>query len=368
MKKKSNLSVLEVMVPLGNGGVEQMIKYWVANLVSQDLHIDIVTPEILDKRNQEILESFGCNVFVLPFRQRKIIKRYKGFLKLFQIHNYDIVHVHTNSSLDFVALLAAKKRGIKVRIGHSHASALGNPSRFINIISKCFQPVFSSLCTRRLACSEMAGKFLFGKYPFEICRNGIDTEKYKYLEIERNDIRKELRIEDKKVIGSVANFMPEKNHELMLKILKELIKTDQSYILLLIGSGILMEEVEKEVKQLGLQEYVIFMGNHHDAYRYYSAMDLYVLCSHNEGFAVSAVEAQCNGLTTLIGGNLSKEMLILQNVYCVEEYSRETMWAKCIQKAAKIEEKDRKNSYLLMKDKGYDIRETVRKIEKEYQI
>lgn len=361
------MRVLEIIVPLGNGGVEQMIKYWVRDLVSETLHIDIATPRILDVKNKQYLEELGCRIYVIPFRQRKMVRRYATFYNLIQRNEYDIVHVHTNSSLDFVSLLAAKNNGVKIRIGHSHASALGNPSRISKMINQLLKPVFYRLCTKQLACSEKAGEYLFGTRAFELCRNGIDTEKYSFSLQERNNIRADLGIENKKVLGAVANFMPEKNHTFMIKIFAELSKEGADYVLLLIGSGSLLEVIKEKVKSCGLNEKVLFEGNRHDAYRYYSAMDGYLLCSHNEGFAVSALEAQCSGLPLFIGNNLSMEMRVLPNTYSVKPYDDIKAWKNTIQEVMYNSVEDREKYGNLLKEKGYDINDTVINIKKEYQ-
>lgn len=286
------MHILYVIVPLGNGGVEQMIEYWISNLKSYNYKFDIVTPAILDRKKAERFKQLGCNIYLVPYRQRHLLRRYFSYLKIFKINNYDIVHVHTNSCLDFIPLLAARNNGISVRIGHSHASALGNSKKLAIFMQIITRPLFNHLCNIKVSCSQKAGFFLFGKkQDFFLWPNGINTAKFRFNLNYRVELRNKLKLNGKIVLGSVANFMPEKNHLFMLDIFKTISDKNSNFEFLLIGSGPLEKKVKKKVQELNIVEKVQFLGNLYDVYKYYSAMDAFILCSHNEGFSVAFVEA-----------------------------------------------------------------------------
>ena len=66
------------------------------------------------------------------------------------------------------------------------------------------------------ACGEEAGDWLYGKKNRDkviIMKNAIDANAYRYNEAVQDDMRKQLGLTNKKVIGHVGRFFPQKNHE-----------------------------------------------------------------------------------------------------------------------------------------------------------
>ena len=79
--------------------------------------------------------------------------------------------------------------------------------------------------TKLCACSKYAGKWIYGKNTkFRVFNNAIDLEKYKFDPIRREELRKTLGIQDKKVIGHIGRFCYQKNHELLIDIFYEVSK------------------------------------------------------------------------------------------------------------------------------------------------
>ena len=66
--------------------------------------------------------------------------------------------------------------------------------------------------TDRIACSQAAGKALYKSKSFTVINNAIDYEKFRFNQLCREKIRRQLRIEDDKVVlGFVGRFVPQKN-------------------------------------------------------------------------------------------------------------------------------------------------------------
>lgn len=84
-------------------------------------------------------------------------------------------------------MLAARLAGCSVRIAHSHTTTCK-----YKVIDKIMKPIFDSSCTHNIACGKEAGKWLFGRAEFEIFKNGIFTENYRFDENYRKLIRKNI--------------------------------------------------------------------------------------------------------------------------------------------------------------------------------
>ena len=73
----------------------------------------------------------------------------------------------------------------------------------------------------------------------------------------------------------------------MVRVFSELCKIDSDARLLLVGDGLLFENVKEQLKSLGLTDKVTFTGRQTDAYNYMMAMDIYLMPSHFEGFGIN---------------------------------------------------------------------------------
>ena len=81
-------------------------------------------------------------------------------------------------------------------------------------------------------------------------------------------------------------------------------------VVFLIGDGSLKKKIFEKVKRLNLEKNVIFTGLIKNVNEYLNAFDIFILPSLYEGFPVTLVEAQANGLTTLVSKNVTDETSI----------------------------------------------------------
>ena len=215
---------------------------------------------------------------------------------------YDCIHVHGNSGTMYFEIHTAKKAGVPVRIAHSH-----NTSCKYMVAHKILKPLLNREMTNAVACSDLAGKWLF-KRDFIVLTNGIDVSKFLYTESVRDIYREKLNLKDKFVIGHVAYMDTEKNHLYLLRAFKELIERNTNARLLLIGDGRLRSEIERYISDNNLSEYVFVLGKRADVAALYQCMDVFVLPSLYEGLPVTLVEAQAAGLPCIISNNITKQV------------------------------------------------------------
>lgn len=124
----------------------------------------------------------------------------------------------------------------------------------------------------------------------------------------RNDIRSKYNIDpEAKVIVMTAALRVEKNHIGAVKALHLLHNNyHKKAYLLMVGDGIMKDEILKLATELNLQDYVKITGMQKDVRPFYHASDLFTLCSTSvETFSIAALEAMASGLPcvlTNIGG------------------------------------------------------------------
>ena len=285
----------------------------------------------------EEIRNLGGSIYYLPaIHYRNSIDKYKqqiDNLSRWLLNNkgkYDIVHLHTYHALDvWVHLKACKKAGVTQIIVHSHNSSGQHP-----LIHKMFRNTFKYYRFKKLSCSLDAARWMYGERAINrgevtIILNGINTKEFKYSEVLREQTRKSLGINSKRVIGHIGRFNIQKNHSFLLSSFCEYSKNDDEAVLLLIGKGELEKDIIKKINDLGLEKKVLLLGTRDDIPALLSAMDLFVFPSLYEGLSVVLIEAQCNGLSILCTDNVSPETIISKGMHILPVDDAER-WSKAI--------------------------------------
>ena len=107
------------------------------------------------------------------------------------------------------------------------------------------------------------------------------------------------------LLVSVAGFVPEKNHEGLIRIFNQIRKSLPTARLLLVGVGPLMKKTEKQVSDLGLTGSVVFLGRRTDVPRILEACDALLMPSFIEGLPgviLEAMYARCAMVANAVGG------------------------------------------------------------------
>lgn len=313
------------------GGVESLFLNLAQSSLPDDLVFDFVCTDSSAAREQEFI-SCGSRVIHISRPSRNLGKYFKEFQTLFKSHQYDIYHVNLTRFRFPLDIIIAKMAGIKV-ILHCHATQIydvgSNKTRIIRKAEqKLFKPIFALCSDQNLACSVNAGKYLFGQKPYQVIHNGIHLEKFSFNDNSRHRIREEMGLEGKKIIGHVGRFSLEKNHAFMLRIMRQLIDCDDNYRLLLVGDGDLFGDIQKEVRENALDQYVIFTGQRRDIADLLSAMDVFLFPSIHEALPITLLEAQMNGLPCVVSENITEELDVNENIFRISLDEDPIKWVK----------------------------------------
>lgn len=123
---------------------------------------------------------------------------------------------------------------------------------------------------------------------------GINTERLT-PRVNQNDIRAELGLsEDTFLVLSVGELNQNKNQKTVISAIAKLNDPKIHYILC--GKGDQLDNLEKQVRKLGLEERVHFLGYRSDVVDICSQVDVFVMPSYREGLPVASLEAMYCGL------------------------------------------------------------------------
>ena len=90
---------------------------------------------------------------------------------------------------------------------------------------------------------------------------------------------------DRKILLAVGNLVEVKGHRYLVEAMAEVVKERQDVLCVIVGSGPLRGRLERQVRALGLEEHVRFVGGkpHEEIPIWMNACDVFVLPSLNEG-------------------------------------------------------------------------------------
>ncbi|WP_276888335.1 glycosyltransferase family 1 protein [Faecalibaculum rodentium] len=345
------------------GGIETFLLNVYKKIDRNKYHFDFITQSANPAFAKEF-KKLGANIYQIS-SPKKLLSYIRDINQVFD-NNYDVIHFHKNSAANIIPIILATKKNLSKIVIHSHNTA---PSvlGITSYLHKVNRHYLVNHANYRIACSDLAGKWLFGsKEKYEVIPNGIDINKFKFNNSIRNGMRRSIGIpEDAFVIGHIGRFSSQKNQDFLVKIFHKIKEIRDISVLILIGDGELRGEVEKEVVSLGLEDSVLFLGTRTDIPELLSTMDVFLMPSIYEGLPIVGVEAQASGLSLYLSDTISRELVLSDSVNWFSLDSNPSDIAKIIARD-QINETIRKQRWLQVVSSGYDIEQTVFKMSDIY--
>lgn len=369
---KKYIKVLQIGMTRNWGGLETYLLQQFHNIDKNKIKYDFVniTSEYRIVKEDEIIRS-GSKVYNICSRHINPLKHYWQWLCLLSNKGkkYQAIVLNSNSLVYVFPLFIAKFFGIPRRVIHSHNAGLEEKADIFRSLLIDFNKIILSFsATDYWACSKKAGEWMFGKNrKFTIIHNAIDSKKYKFNSEKRDNLRKALNIENKFIVGHVGRFAYQKNHEFLINVFYELQKIEPESVLMLVGGSVNTDEflikAKEQVKNLNIQNKVLFLGMRNDVPDLMQSMDCFILPSHFEGLPLVVIEAQCIGLKSYLSDVITDEVKITDIVDFISLKESPEYWAKQILLNRNYIRRDMTDE---IKKAGYDIKTEIKRIEQFY--
>lgn len=332
MKNKIKILIFGMSSTLG--GIETYLYNLAMNCDYSLYSLEFVNFSGKSVVHEKELKSKGCNVISITPRSTNINKYLFELKELFRNNEYDYVYFNLITLSGFEPICMANEYSSAKIIIHSHTAGSRGKSD-LNIKTKLLHFI-GKLKTKninyiKIACSENAGKYMFGTNEYTVLNNGIDVEKFEFNQDYRKEIRDEFDIaDDELVIGLIARIETVKNPLFLLDVFYEIKKINNKSKLIIVGDGSLKREIEQKAKKYNIQKSVILPGVRSDPHKFYSAFDAFVMTSLYEGFSISLLEAQANGLKCFASDNVDKKSDVTGNVAFCSLKDTPLKWAEII--------------------------------------
>lgn len=343
--------VIHMIPTLNMGGAETMVKDYALLLDKEQFEVIIVS---LDKRyhsvNEEILEQAGIRVIYLSEMRyggdkklnvfQKMIRkiaRYIDLRMLIKTEKPDVLHMHLDIG-NYIKIIPAKAWGIKLLYTVHNV-----PERFFDPSGEDREKYSAYKEIKRLITNEGLRlivlhkgmeeplKKMFNTDKVITVNNGVNLGNFRRELYNKSETRRELGIaEDALLVGHVGRFHEQKNHELIIRVMNELLKKEPNSHLLLIGSGPLQNKIEREIKELGLENNITILQNRNDVPELMAAMDVFFFPSRWEGFGNVMIEAQNMGMPCVVSDKIHPNVIVNENVKALPLEASTDKWVEAI--------------------------------------
>ena len=362
--------VLNVLGTIDLGGAESRVMELYRALDRDKVQFDFLVHTEKEGQYGEEIRRLGGRIYNVPrFRVYNILSYQKALRRFFREHNeFAAVQGHMTSTAP-IYLPIAKKAGIPVTI--AHARSAGVDPGIKGFATKVIRFPLKYRADYCFTCSAEAAEAVYGRKWIDEGKvrtipNAIDAQRFAYNPAVREQVRAELGLTGKFVIGHVGRFGFMKNHNYLIDIFAELCRMRDDAALVLIGKGELEEEIREKVNVLGLADKVLFLGSRFDVERYYQAFDYFVFPSTFEGLPGSVAEAQASGRHCLVSDKVTGEAALTELVTYKSIEETASNWAGEIMRNARaaLERKDMREA---IAEKDFDVRGLAVKMEAFYR-
>lgn len=323
------IRILHVVNDMHRAGLETMLMNYYRNIDRTKIQFDFLThrPEKSDYDDEII--AMGGKVYYAPRLYPQNYPAYFKYMeKFFAEHpEYQIVHSHIDA-MSYLPLRAAKKAGIPVRIAHSHNTSIDKDFKYI--LKQFFRSRITSVANHYCACGKEAGEFLFKGKDVTVIPNAIEVDRFLFNREMRKHKREELGLKDEFVLGHVGRLSYQKNHKFLIEIFSEVHKKNKNTVLLLIGVGEKEQEIKEQIRKLGLDAAVRFLGSRSDVNELYQAMDVFVMPSFFEGIPVTGIEAQFAEVPCIFSTKVPEEVSFTDKCKFLTLEESSDKWAEAI--------------------------------------
>ncbi len=318
------IKVLNIISDTNIGGAGKCLITYCNNYNKDKFEVVVVMPkdsllkEYIGKTDVRIVEIDGLKDKSFDIKSigklKKIIREEKA----------DIIHTHSSLSARIAARLLPKQKIVYTK--HC-AFPVSNKYKY-KIVRKMYKLINESLTDKVIATAQIVKDDLIkqgmSEEKIEVILNG--TDKLIRPSDERiNEIKNKYDIlENEKVIGYLARIEKLKGHDYFVEAAKIICDKYDNYKFIIAGIGSYEEELKQKVKELGIEDKVIFTGFIKNVNEILSIMNIQVNASYIsettnlallEGLSlgVPVIATDCGGSKAIVKEDENGKLIEKQN-------------------------------------------------------
>jgi glycosyltransferase involved in cell wall biosynthesis len=298
------IRVLCLIKGLGRGGAELLVAAQVRETMNSGIAYEVAYLTPAKNALVSELESLDVPVTCLAATSSADVRWLVSLRRLLVGHEIDVVHAHSPVAAALarivVRTLPRMNRPHMVTTEHNLWQSHVPLTRFADAVTAPGDDA-------RLAVSSAVRDSMPYRLQAatEVVHHGIDVDAVAAHRAERDEVRRELGVEDKVVIVTVANLRITKGWPDLLAAARKVLDNVDDACFVAIGQGPMEQEIRSLHQELGLGDRFKLLGFRPDAVRLMAGCDVFCLASHHEGLPIAVMEAMAIGLpvvATDVGG------------------------------------------------------------------
>lgn len=199
----------------------------------------------------------------------------------------DVIHTHL-STASLMGSIAGRLSGIPA-LAHVHALNSWRCFQFSNLVATCSAGVANHIIEQGAPAERV-----------RVVLNGIDLRRFEHVP-QKQECRRMLNIPPgAPVVACIAHLSAKKGQQYLLESVAMLRERFPELRCLLVGEGIMRDELQNLADRLGIGQRVMLLGYRNDVADVMNAADIVVLPSiAKEGLGLVLVEAALLGIPTI---------------------------------------------------------------------
>lgn len=294
--------VLHIITDLGQGGAEAVL-YRLVTVTA-------------DGFKHEVVSLHNDGVYAQPLRERGVgvtalgmprgtlsVPAVRRLQRLIAAYQPDVIQTRLDHA-NLVGGVVARFAGAPPVVWAVHSTDMGplRNSWKTRLVRRCCAQL-SSVLPSWIVSDARSGAELHEKIGFSAAKlivvpNGVDPTTFQPDRAARERIRTRWQIAaDETLIGCVARWHPIKDHENLVRAVRQLADRGHRFRCALVGQGMDSQnpELTRLIERWGVAERMILTGPTNEVPAVMNALDLHVLPSRSESLPVAVLEAMACG-------------------------------------------------------------------------
>lgn len=289
------MKILQIMPNFRLAGAERMVESLILEL--KQLGCDVAAVSLYDERSAitDNLEAQGINIYYLGKKRGPDISIPGKLLQVFRKERPDVVHTHLSVCKYVIPAAVLAKIPGRIHTVHNVAEKERVPKRlqyFFYHFCHVLPVGLSPLVTRSV------------QQLYKLPPHHVPTI-YNGIQLAKTVQKTTYHTGDTFHFLHVGRFAEQKNHAGIIKAFAAFHRKYPNADLTFVGSGELFEQVQEQIRTLGMEDVIKTPGQINNIIALYSHYDAFLLPSHYEGMPITLIEAMSSGMPIIaseVGG------------------------------------------------------------------
>lgn len=292
------MRIVIIIDSLKVGGAQKLVATLVSSAPREQLELTVVS--LTEENSSTILEQIrtaGVHVYSFPSGSLMDPNRLKRLVDFLRMEKFDLIHTHLTYA-NILGCLAGSYVDTPV-VTTIHSTNRDNRRPLDFLIAQLEVLTVRQFARRIMAVGYTvadAYRNRLGGRIVDVIPNGIPISEQLSDEIKmklRQEISKDV---SRPMLITVGRFVQVKGFEDLIDAFSLLQKRNPKPMLIMIGSGRMLNQIKKKISDMNLVDSVNCLGERSDISHLLSIGDIYVNSSHREGLPLTILEAMMSGL------------------------------------------------------------------------